>query len=151
MGRMHSPGKGISRSSLPFKKTPPSWLQMSAADLCSQIVALAKKDMKPSQIGVLLRDNFGIPQVSGVTNSKILRILAKNGLAPAIPEDLYALIKKAVSMRKHLEKHRKDKDSKFRLILVESRIYRLARCYKKSEKLPANWKYQSSTASAMIS
>ena len=38
--------------------------------------------MKPSQIGVLLRDNFGIPQVSGVTNSKILRILAKNGLAP---------------------------------------------------------------------
>ncbi|MFO0131122.1 MAG: 30S ribosomal protein S15 [bacterium] len=36
-----------------------------------------------------------------------------------MPEDLYNLIKKAVSIRKHLEKNRKDKDSKYRLILVE--------------------------------
>ena len=33
-------------------------------------------------------------------------------------------------MRKHLEVNRKDKDTKFRLILVESRIHRLARYYK---------------------
>ena len=52
------------------------------------------------------------------------------GLAPAIPEDLYYMIKKAVVMRKHLEVNRKDKDGKFRLILVESRIHRLARYYK---------------------
>eukprot|EP00951_Prasinocladus_malaysianus_P018695 scaffold149892_cov28-Prasinocladus_malaysianus.AAC.2 len=52
------------------------------------------------------------------------------GLAPEIPEDLYYLIKKAVSMRKHLDRFRKDKDGKFRLILVESRIHRLARYYK---------------------
>lgn len=31
------------------------------------------------------------------------------GLAPEIPEDLYHLIKKAVSVRKHLERNRKDK------------------------------------------
>ena len=29
--------------------------------------------------------------------------------------------------RKHLERNRKDRDAKFRLILVESRIHRLAR------------------------
>ena len=52
------------------------------------------------------------------------------GLAPDIPEDLYYMIKKAVVMRKHLEVNRKDKDGKFRLILVESRIHRLARYYK---------------------
>jgi ribosomal protein S15P/S13E len=46
------------------------------------------------------------------------------GLAPEIPEDLYMLIKKAVSVRKHLERNKKDKDSKFRLILIESRIHR---------------------------
>ncbi|KAA0043612.1 40S ribosomal protein S13 [Cucumis melo var. makuwa] len=51
-------------------------------------------------IGVILRDS--------------------HGLAPEIPEDLYHLIKKAVSIRKHLERNRKDKDSKFRLILVDS-------------------------------
>lgn len=53
-----------------------------------------------------------------------------SGLAPDIPEDLYYMIKKAVVMRKHLEVNRKDKDGKFRLILVESRIHRLARYYK---------------------
>lgn len=51
-------------------------------------------------------------------------VLPVPGLAPEIPEDLYHLIKKAVSVRKHLERNRKDKDSKFRLILVESRIHR---------------------------
>lgn len=40
------------------------------------------------------------------------------------------MIKKAVSMRKHLDRFRKDRDTKFRLILVESRIHRLARYYK---------------------
>jgi ribosomal protein S15P/S13E len=86
--------------------------------------------MTPSQIGVLLRDSNGIPQITTVTGSKVLRILKASGLAPEIPEDLYHLIKKAVSMRKHLERNRKDKDGKFRLILVESRIHRLARYYK---------------------
>lgn len=95
-----------------------------------QICKLAKKGLRPSQIGVLLRDMHGITQVKSVTGSKILRILKGQGLAPDIPEDLYYLIKKAVSMRKHLEGNRKDKDGKFRLILVESRIHRLARYYK---------------------
>lgn len=58
-----------------------------------------------------------------------------NGMAPEIPESLYYLIKKAVQMRKHLERHRKDVNSKFRLILVESRIYRLARYFKVKKKV----------------
>lgn len=62
------------------------------------------------------------------------------GLAPQIPEDLYCLIKKAVAVRKHLERNRKDKDSKYRLILVESRIHRLARYYKRTSQLPPVWK-----------
>ncbi|KAK2393068.1 40S ribosomal protein S13 [Trifolium repens] len=67
-------------------------------------------------------------------------------LAPEIPEDLYHLIKKVVSIRNHLERNIKDKDSKFRLILVDSRIHRLARYYKKTKKLPPVWKYESTTA-----
>ena len=98
------------------------------------------------QIGVILRDSNGVAQVKSVTGNKILRILkvngkfhlctgvyflfinffCKSGLAPEIPEDLYMLIKKAVTVRKHLERNKKDKDSKFRLILIESRIHRWA-------------------------
>merc|ERR1712232_986101 len=107
--------------------------------------------LSPSQIGVTLRDSFGIPQVSNVTGSKILRILKTNGLAPELPEDLYCLIKKAVSVRKHLDKFRQDKDAKFRLILIESRIHRIARYYKLVKALPPNWKYESATASTLVS
>lgn len=67
-------------------------------------------------------------------------VLCAAGFGTAIPEDLYHLIKKAVSVRKHLERNRKDRDSKFRLILIESRIHRLARYYRLAKKLPANWK-----------
>lgn len=80
---------------------------------------------------------------------KLTRCVAP-GLAPDIPEDLYHLIKKAVSVRKHLERNRKDRDSKFRLILIESRIHRLARYYRLAKKLPPNWRYESATASAMV-
>ena len=53
-------------------------------------------------------------------------------------------------MHKHMEKNKKDKDSKFRLVLVESRIHRLARYYKLAKKLAPNWKYDSATASTLV-
>merc|ERR1719263_2064532 len=147
---MHAPGKGISRSSKPYRRAPPTWCKIEASAVKDEIVKYAKKGLTPSQIGVILRDSFGIPQVAAVTGSKILRILKTEGLAPNLPEDLYHLIKKAVNMRKHLDKNRRDTDSKFRLILVESRIHRLARYYKKSKVLQPQWRYHSSTASALV-
>merc|ERR1712198_528709 len=150
MGRMHAPGKGISASALPYRRSVPTWLKLSSEDVKEQIFKLAKKGLRPSQIGVILRDSHGVAQVRHVTGNKILRILKAKGLAGEIPEDLYYLIKKAVAIRKHLERNRKDKDSKFRLILVESRIHRLARYYKSKSVLPPNWKYESAAASALV-
>jgi len=150
MGRMHAPGKGISDSALPYKRTVPSWLKLSAEDVVDQICKLAKKGLTPSQIGVILRDSHGVAQTRFVTGNKILRIMKAKGLAPSKPEDLHHLIKKAVAIRKHLERSRKDKDAKFRLILVESRIHRLARYYKTKKVLPSTWKYESSTAAALL-
>lgn len=147
---MHAPGKGISRSARPYKRAPPSWLKMTAPDVEDRVCKLAKKGLTPSQIGVILRDSYGVAQVKAVTGHTVVRVLKANGLAPEIPEDLYMLIKKAVQVRKHLERNRKDKDSKFRLILIESRIHRLARYYRTTRKLPANWKYESATASTMV-
>ncbi|KAI1383291.1 40S ribosomal protein S13 [Hypoxylon trugodes] len=150
MGRLHSKGKGISSSALPYSRTPPTWLKTTPAQVEEQICRLARKGASPSQIGVVLRDSHGISQVRVVTGNKILRILKSNGLAPELPEDLYMLIKKAVSVRKHLERNRKDKDAKFRLILIESRIHRLARYYKTVGVLPPTWKYESATASTIV-
>eukprot|EP00746_Dinoflagellata_sp_MGD_P161539 gnl/MRDRNA2_/MRDRNA2_88731_c0_seq1.p1 gnl/MRDRNA2_/MRDRNA2_88731_c0~~gnl/MRDRNA2_/MRDRNA2_88731_c0_seq1.p1 ORF type:complete len:152 (-),score=25.17 gnl/MRDRNA2_/MRDRNA2_88731_c0_seq1:188-643(-) len=150
MGRMYGKGKGIASAACPYRRRPPTWLKMKPEDVTDHICKLAKKGLTPSQIGVTLRDSFGIPQVHTVTGVKILRILKSNNLAPEIPEDLYHLIKKAVSIRKHLDRNRKDKDSKFRLILCESRVHRLARYYKRVKALPATFKYVSSTASTLV-
>lgn len=60
------------------------------------------------------------------------------------------LIKKAVAVRKHLERNRKDKDGKFRLILIESRIHRLSRYYKAVGVLPPTWRYESATANTLV-
>ncbi len=84
MGRMHSNGKGISKSARPYRRAPPSWLKTTAEDVEAHICKLAKKGMSPSQIGVLLRDSHGIAQVKSVTGTKILRILKKNGSSAAV-------------------------------------------------------------------
>ena len=105
------------------------------------ICQLAKKGLVPSQIGIYLRDCRGIPQTKTITGTMIIRILKVKKIAPEIPEDLYFLMKKAINVRKHLERNKKDKDSRFRLILIESKIHRLSRYYKRKNKLPLNWKY----------
>ncbi|KAJ7699368.1 ribosomal S13/S15 N-terminal domain-containing protein [Mycena rosella] len=150
MGRMHAPGKGISSSALPYRRAPPVWLKTTPDEIVEHIVKLARKGLTPSSIGVILRDSHGVPQVRFLTGNKILRILKSQGLGPSIPEDLWFLIKKAVAVRKHLEVNRKDKDSKFRLILIESRIHRLARYYKTKQQIPPTFKYDSATASTLI-
>lgn len=108
MGRMHSGGKGISKSSLPYKRAPPSWLKTTPEQVEDQVNKLAKRGLTPSQvteitglttscfqqligrmyitslfqIGVILRDSNGIAQVKSVTGNKILRILKKSGAYP---------------------------------------------------------------------
>ena len=151
MGRMYGNGKGISKSTIPYKKKAPRWLNVDVNEVVKQIEALAKKGYKPSQIGVILRDNYAIPQSSLLTGAKILRLLKKKGIAPEIPEDLYHLMRKAVQIRKHIEKNKRDRDSKFRLILVESKIHRLVRYYKLKKQLPATWRYNYQTALALVS
>lgn len=71
-----------------------------------------------SVTGVILRDSHGVAQVRFVTGNKILRILKSKGLAPDLPEDLYHLIKKAVAVRKHLERNRKVPSEHMHLHLV---------------------------------
>lgn len=51
MGRMHSGGKGISKSALPYRRSVPSWQKMSADEVKEQIFKLARKGLSPSQIG----------------------------------------------------------------------------------------------------
>lgn len=70
--------------------------------------------------------------------------------APRVFANRHRVNVQAVAVRKHLERNRKDKDSKFRLILIESRIHRLARYYKTVGVLPPTWRYEAATASTLV-
>ena len=111
-GRMYGPEQVYIFATLPYKRRAPSWIKLKPEDLKEQIDKLAEKGMTPSFVDVTLRDGFGVPQVELVSGIKFLRILKKEGLVPSIPEVLYFLVKKAKSMRKHLDKYRKDRGSK---------------------------------------
>lgn len=76
MGRLHSNGKGISSSAIPYSRNPPAWLKTTPEQVVEQINKLAKKGATPSQIGEILRDSHGIAQVKG-TYLRIFRDFAQ--------------------------------------------------------------------------
>ncbi len=138
---MHSRKRGRSASKRPPANVDLSWVPLSKEEVEELVVKLAKKGHKPSEIGMILRDEYGVPLVKRVTGDKITKILERHGLKPEIPEDLENLIKRAYKVRKHLEVHRKDLVAKRGLSLIEAKIHRLVKYYKRVGKLPKDWKY----------
>lgn len=105
------------------------------------VIKYAKEGKSPSKIGLYLRDEYGVPSVRGVTGRSVTQILTEKNAMPEIPEDLMALMRKSVLLRRHLGENKKDVSSKRGLQLTESKINRLAKYYKRAERLPATWKY----------
>jgi len=134
--------KGRSQSTRPPKLAKPAWVSVKPEEVEELVVSLYRKGYPPSMIGMILRDAYGIPSVRAVTGKKLVRILRERGLAPEIPEDLANLIRRAARVRRHLEEHPKDYHSKRGLQLIESKIRRLAKYYKRVGVLPPGWEYK---------
>lgn len=113
------------------------------------MVKLAKEGNGPSTIGTVLRDRYAIPLTKPITGKTIKEILQASGIAPKVPEDLEVLLRKVDSARRHLEKNKSDKMGKRSLTLIESKIYRLAKYYKKAGILPPQWEYKLMAASVI--
>ena len=142
MARMHSRKKGKAGSNKPVRKAMPSWIRYKPKEAELLIVKLAKEGKNASQIGMILRDIYGIPIAKKAVGKKVTKVLAEHKLASDIPEDLLALIKKSIAIRKHLEENKQDEPAKRGLILTESKIRRLVRYYKRTEKLAEDWKFE---------
>ncbi|MEM0232672.1 MAG: 30S ribosomal protein S15 [Candidatus Nezhaarchaeales archaeon] len=134
--------KGKSHSTRPITSDVASKLKISEEEVVSLIVDYAKKGYPPSMIGVLLRDQHGIALTRDFIGKKITKVLAEKGLAPQIPEDLANLMRRAAKVRRHLEEHPKDYFSLRGLQLIESKIHRLVKYYKRKGILPSDWKYE---------
>ena len=141
MARMHSRKRGQSGSSKPIKKEVPSWITYKEKEVELLISKISKEDKTPSQIGGILRDVYGIPDVKVVTKKSITQILKEKNLLSVIPEDLMALIRRSVVIRTHLEENHKDQTAVRGLQLTISKIGRLVKYYKKTKKIDSDWKY----------
>lgn len=105
------------------------------------VVKYAKEGKSASQIGLYLRDEYGVPSVKLVTDKTVSQILKEKKMSPDLPDDLMALMRKAVLLRKHMGPNHKDMSGKRGLQLTESKINRLAKYYKAHGQLAADWKY----------
>ncbi|MBR9675476.1 30S ribosomal protein S15 [Candidatus Woesearchaeota archaeon] len=147
MARMHSRKRGKSGSTKPNTEKTPSWVTYKPKEVEVLISKLAKDGKPPSQIGMYLRDVYGIPSVKLLTKRSITSILEEKKLQGELPEDLLALIRKAALLKKHLEENHKDMTSLRGLQLTESKIFRLVKYYKNTDKLRSDWKYDPSKIS----
>ncbi|RLF51709.1 MAG: 30S ribosomal protein S15 [Thermoplasmata archaeon] len=114
---------------------------MKPEEIEEKILKLAEEGKPPAMIGLILRDVYGVPDVKAALGKKLTRVLAEHGLAPEIPEDLANLIDKRNNLIKHLNRHSKDLHNKRRLQLIEAKIKRLVKYYKREGKLPEKWSY----------
>lgn len=141
MARMHSRKKGKSGSRRPARLEKPVWVELSAEEVENEVVKLARRGNSQSMIGIILRDNYGIPLVKVVTGKSISQILEEHDIKAPLPEELSNLVKKALNLRKHLETNHKDLESRKGLQRTESKIYRLIKYYKKKNVLETSFKY----------
>jgi len=141
MSRMHSPKKGKSGSTRPHLEDNPDWVRLDEEEIRDSIIDLAKKGESASEIGITLRDQYGVPNVELAIGESITEVMEANDLGPEIPEDLLALMEKAVNLKDHLEEHPKDKSNRKSLRLVESKIRRLVDYYKEQDELEEDWRY----------
>jgi small subunit ribosomal protein S15 len=141
MARIHAHTRGKSHSVRPTSKNSPPWLTLSPAEISSIVLQLSKEELTPSMIGTKMRDEYGIPLVKNIIDKTVTEIRSENGIKDEMPEDLHQLVQKALALQKHLKSHNTDHRNVRSLELIEAKIHRLSKYYKRNEKIPKDWKY----------
>ncbi len=141
MARIHSHRHGKSHQTRPMTKSSPSWVTFGPEEAKSVILKLAKDGLSPSQIGMALRDEYGIPLVKPLLGTSISGVLEEGKASSAIPQDLRDLVERAARVQKHLAGHKSDRKNVHSLELIEAKIYRLSKYYKQKGILSSDFKY----------
>ena len=150
MARMHARRRGQSGSKKPYLTEAPEWAPLPSNDVEELVVKLSKGGMSTALIGITLRDQYGVPGVKLITGKSITSILSENGVRFRLPEDLQNLMKKAIALDDHLTNNTKDLHNRRGLQLVEAKVRRLVKYYKRTGVLPQNWNYSLKNARLLI-
>lgn len=151
MARMHTRRKGQAGSKKPLRTEPPKWSNTNKEEIENLVQQVASQGKSSSEIGMTLRDRYGIPDVSLVTGKKIVEIMKEKNIAPKVPEDIYNLMVNALELKKHINRNPKDVHNKRSLNNKESKIRRLVKYYHREGILPVTWRYSLQNAEMLIS
>ncbi len=151
MARMHTRRKGQAGSKKPMRTEPPKWSNTNKEEIENTIAQLASGGKGSSEIGMILRDRYGVPDVTLVTGKKIGQILKEKNVATKVPEDIQSIILNVLDLNKHLLKNKKDVHNKRSLNNMISKIRRLEKYYHREGVLPEDWKFSIQRAEMLIS
>lgn len=141
MGRRFSGKKGKHGSKKPVNKVIPSWMVYKPKEIEKLIVKTAKAGKSSSAIGLYLRDTYGIPLVKTAAGKRIGQILVDNKVEKELPDDLLALIRNYLKLKKHYLANKQDKTAWKGMANTQSGINRLMKYYKREGKLPQDWTF----------
>lgn len=150
MARIHARRRGKSGSHRPIIAEVPEWQGLSKKEIKDKVLQLSREGHSAASIGLILRDQHGVPSVRLATGQRVAQILAEGGITPKLPDEMQNLIKKALRINEHLQEKRKDLHNKRALTLTESKIRSLARYYKRTGRLPQDWAYSIKTARLLV-
>lgn len=151
MARMHARRKGKSASSRPFVTENPKWVPLDQKEIEDIIEKLGTEGNSSAMIGLILRDQYGVPNVKLATGKSITEIMSEKDVLQKLPEDMGALLKKVTNLDQYLRQNPRDIHNKRNLQLIEAKIRRLERYYKKKGVLPQSWKYSLANAELELS
>jgi small subunit ribosomal protein S15 len=150
MSRMHSSRKGSSGSKRPLVDKNPEWVTQSPEEIKELAAKLAGEGKNMAMIGLILRDQHAVPNVRLATGMSMKEILEEKGIKPELPDDLSNLMKRAVEINRHVTANPKDLHNSRGLHLVESKIRRLTKYYKREGLIPETWFYSMSSAALEV-
>lgn len=128
----------------------PTWVPLSATEIEDLVAKFSNDGVTPAKIGLTLRDQYAVPNVKLATGKTVTEILTEKNLKPSLPEDLTALMVRAISLNTHVKANPKDFANKRGLEMIEAKIRRLEHYYKDNGVLPATWKYSLADAELML-
>jgi len=150
MARVHARRRGTSRSRAPAREAAPAWMGADETKIKEVVAQLARDGKGGAYIGLVLRDQYAVPNVRVATGKSMNQLLEEVGQKGSLPEDLRNLMKRAVHLKEHLRTNTRDTHNRRGLELMEARIRRLARYYREQGTLPAEWRYTAATARLVV-
>jgi small subunit ribosomal protein S15 len=118
-------------------------------EIYKKIEELSKKGESSAKIGLELKKE-NVLKTKKEVGKKIGKIQKELKIKKEIPDDLMALIKRAVKLIKHKENNKKDTRGKRGYQLTISKINRLRKYYIKEGILAKDWRYSDEKAKLLV-